>query len=169
MMQPTYYLGILHRIIPTAIGDPGERTFLLHLEGIRGTARLWLEKEQLLELAQASQHMYELFNATSSVETQTPSGSVKEEDQLDFECRIGKFSLHHEPEQDLFIIEANEISDETQSRKAIEFLVSVSQLGDLSSQAFRICAAGRTYCDLCGLAMDPDFHMCPQPTWVDDY
>ena len=169
MKQHTYYLGILDKIIPTATGDPGERTFLLHLEGTHGTARLWLEKEQLLELAKASQQMYNMFDATSSLQTQAPRGYVIEEDQLDFECRISRLRLYHEPKQDLFVIEAEESSDDSPSTKIIEFLISVSQLADLSSQAFKICASGRPYCDLCGLAMDPDFHMCPQPTWDDSY
>ena len=169
MPHPTYYLGIIDKIVPSADGDPGERTFLLQLEGIDGTARLWLEKEQLLELAQVSEHMYDMFNETSNLDTHTQETSSINLEHTDFECQIGRFSLYHNPEQDLFVIEADEISYGERSGKAIEFLISLSQLSNLSSQAFMICAAGRPYCDLCGLPMDPDFHICPRSTWVDEY
>ena len=162
MSEPRYDLGQVSEARAEALGDPGERTFRLLLNGPQGEACLWLEKEQLFELAMATRQMLTMIASEEKGERiRQPAPDLWQSGSQAVEFKIGKLSLTHEPDRGLFLIEAYAVEDDQEGDAQLEFWVSGSQLERLSEEAFQVCAAGRPRCDLCGLPMDPEFHICP--------
>ena len=60
-------LGLARTLHASAVGEPGSRYFRVLVEAIRGTACLWLEKEQLLQLALATQELLALSSSEESI------------------------------------------------------------------------------------------------------
>ena len=49
--EPTHDLGMTLKLSADAVGEPGQRRFRLLVEAQRGSACLWMEKDQLLQLS----------------------------------------------------------------------------------------------------------------------
>ncbi|MBI2855659.1 MAG: DUF3090 family protein [Chloroflexi bacterium] len=164
MPEARYDLGHVDAVRAEALGFPGERTFRLLMEGPHGEACLWLEKEQLFELAMAVRQMLIMVASEGKGgEVPQPVTGIWQSDSMAVEFKVGKLSLAHEPDSGLFIIEAHDVEEDQEEDARLEFWVSGSQLESLAEEALRVCAAGRPRCDLCGLPMDPEFHICPGP------
>ena len=155
-------LGRVESVKAEAIGEPGQRTFRLLVDGPRGNACLWLEKEQLSQLSMAIQQIMALSSGETPQEaTPLPSGaSGPGQPSLDF--RVGKLSLGHAPQVDLFIIEAHDREEDEDADPTVAFWASRSQMKDLAEEARTVVAAGRPLCPLCSAPMGPEPHVCPR-------
>ena len=78
------------------------------------------------------------------------------------EFNVGNLSLGHDPEKDLFIIEAHNIEDDQEEEPLLGFWTSRLQLEGLANEAQTVCAAGRPLCPLCSAPMGPEAHICPR-------
>ena len=140
-----------------AFGEPGKRTFRIQVDSSSSTASIWIEKEQLFQLALAIQQMM-----ATLTEERTPTGSPPTDREapgltsLDF--KVMKLVLGHDAGRGLFIIDAHDAEDE--ERATIRVWADKQQISGFSEQALRACAAGRPLCPLCGRAIDPDGHRC---------
>ncbi len=145
------------RLSAESFGEPGSRTFRIHVDSASSSASIWIEKEQLLQLALAIQHMM-----TALPEDAAASGNPPAEREapgltsLDF--KVMKLVLGHDSRRGLFVIDAHDVDDE--DRATIRVWADRRQLEDFSEQALRVCAAGRPLCPLCGRAIDPEGHRC---------
>ena len=145
------------RLSAEAFGQPGQRTFRIYVDSASSTASIWIEKEQLFQLALAIQQMM-----ATLPEAQTPTGSPPTEREapgltsLDF--KVMKLVLGHDAGRGLFIIDAHDAEDE--ERATVRVWIDKRQLSGFSEEALRVCAAGRPLCPLCGRAIDPEGHRC---------
>ena len=172
--QAKYRFGSPSRITPEAIGEPGKRTFRLILESGAGSASLWLEKEQLYQLAI---YIQEITGSLS--DTDKEAGGTVPEPQwsggiTNVEFKVGRLALGHDGASRCFLILAhdasaededqNEGQDEGQdeSMATLSFWLTVGQGEELAKEALKVCAAGRPQCFLCGKPINPDGHMCPR-------
>ena len=57
MRRPRHNMGRIDWIGAEAIGVPGQRTFRVLVQSQAGAAQLWMEKEQLQQLAEAIARM----------------------------------------------------------------------------------------------------------------
>ena len=84
MPEPTQDMGLVTTFIAEAVGEPGKRTFRLLLGSDAGTAVIWLEKEQLLELSLHLKRTVGMLDETGQPPTpsqeypgsETPSSSL---------------------------------------------------------------------------------------------
>ena len=76
------------------------------------------------------------------------------------EFDVGNLSLGHDPERDLFLIEAHNREDDQDREAILGFWASRPQLEDLADEAQVVCAAGRPLCPLCNAPMGPEAHVC---------
>ncbi len=161
MPDARHDLGRVESVKAEAIGEPGQRTFRLLVDGPKGGACLWLEKEQLSQLSMAIQQIMAMSSGESPEETLPPSGaSGPGQPSLDF--KVGKLSLGHAPQVDLFIIEAHDREDDEDADPTVAFWASRSQMKDLAEEARVVVAAGRPLCPLCSAPMGPEAHVCPR-------
>ena len=147
------------RLQAEALGEPGNRTFRILVESSGSSATLWLEKEQLFQLALAIQQLIGTLpegQATTQAapEQQAPSTLTP----LDF--KIGRLALGHDGSRALFVLEANDEDDEDDEPATIRVWAKRQQAKEFSDEAIRVCAAGRPLCPLCGGPIDPTGHPC---------
>ena len=157
-----YRLGALARVVPEAIGDPGDRTFRLVLESGAASALLWLEKEQLYELSISLQQIAaSLSSGVKSREGEAPeppwSGSLT---TIDF--KVGKLALGHDSSTNCFLFLAHDVDEVEESTATLSFWLTYKQGEELAEEGQKVCAAGRPRCFLCGQPINADGHICPR-------
>ena len=161
MADAKHDFGLVDAVKAEALGEPGQRRFRLLLEGPGGSACLWLEKDQLFQLSVVIRQMLATLFSQESPEDRThaePGPSGPHPTSLEFD--VGNLSLGHDPDGDLFLIEAHDREDEQQEEALLGFWASRSQLEDLADEAQVVCAAGRPLCPLCNAPMGPEAHVC---------
>ena len=163
MPDSRYDFGLVSAVKAEALGEPGQRRFRLMLEGQGGNACLWLEKNQLFQLSIVIRQMLAtLSSAESSEGLSYPGVGLADQGQSAMEFDVGNLSLGHDPEKDLFLIEAHNREDDQDREAMLGFWASRSQLKDLADEAQVVCAAGRPLCPLCSAPMGPEAHVCPK-------
>ena len=164
MPDARYDFGLVSAVKAEALGEPGQRRFRLLLEGPGGNACLWLEKNQLFQLSVIIRQMLATLSSPGSSEGITyPGASQAEQVQSSMEFDVGNLSLGHDPDKELFLIEAHDREDDQDRQALLGFWASRSQLKDLADEAQAVCAAGRPLCPLCSAHMGPEAHICPRP------
>lgn len=145
-----------------ALGEPGNRTFRIVVDSETSTATMWLEKEQLFQLALAIGHLQ-----TSLPEGGGPRGGARPKDETGppahLEFKVGRLVLGHEGNSDRFIIDAHDTeAAEDDEDPAVRVWSEREQLTVFAEESLRLCAAGRPLCTLCGGPIDPTGHVCPR-------
>ena len=145
------------RLSAQAFGEPGQRTFQIQVDSASSTASIWIEKEQLFQLAIAIQQMMASLTEDPSRSSEAPAGrEAPGLTSLDF--KVIKLVLGHDTGRGMFIIDAHDADDE--ERATIRVWADKRQIQEFSERALKVCAAGRPLCPLCGRAIDPDGHAC---------
>jgi uncharacterized repeat protein (TIGR03847 family) len=144
-----------------ALGEPGQRTFRILVDSGASSAVMWLEKEQLFQLALAMQRLL----ATLTGEQRAPRGQVEESaapppSQVEF--KLGKLVLGHDRAREMFIIDAHDIESDDDAPPAVRVWGNISQIEAFAKEALRVCAGGRPICPLCGGPIDSTGHGCPR-------
>ena len=144
-----------------AIGEPGERTFRILVDSSIGSAIIWLEKEQLFQLAVAIEQLMSNLPESDS----TPGAQVAQSEALptvSLELKVGKLALGRDETSGRFIIDAHDVESDENDPPTVRVWGGSSHAKGFSEEALRVCAAGRPTCPLCGGPMDPSGHMCPR-------
>ena len=161
--QAKYRFGSPSRIRAEALGEPGKRTFRLILESGAASAFLWLEKEQLYQLAIYIQGI----TASLSDEDKQETGSAPE-GQWDggitnVEFKVGKLALGHDGASKCYLFLVHDLEeDQEQSTATLSFWLTLGEGEELAQEALKVCAAGRPRCFLCSQPINPEGHMCPR-------
>ncbi len=142
-----------------ALGKPGQRTFRILVDSASISATMWLEKDQLFQLALAITQLL-----TTLPERIEPDDLVDSGDQapvqLDF--HVGKMVLAQDEVSEKLIIDAHDVESGEDGDPTVRLWGGLTQFKEFSEEAIRICAAGRPTCPLCGNAIDPSGHKCPR-------
>ena len=151
----------IFRLQPEALGQPGKRTFRILADSESSTASIWLEKEQLLQLAVGVQQLL----TTLSGETRNPESAPSDREapgltKLDF--KVGKLVLGHDGSNGFFLIDAHDLEVEDEDEATVRLWANRRQMQTFAEEALKACAAGRPLCPLCGRAINPDGHECPR-------
>ncbi|MBF8266815.1 MAG: hypothetical protein HW388_323 [Dehalococcoidia bacterium] len=161
MSEAKYDLGLVEAVKAEALGVPGQRRFRLLVNGPWGDVCLWLEKEQLFQLAIAIRQVLAALSSEKRLEkTSRHEPRPLYPDRTSMEFKVGRLSLDHEPEEGLFLIQAHNIEDDQKGEALLGFRVSPSQLQSLAEEAMAVCEAGRPLCPLCSAPMGPGPHVC---------
>ena len=165
LQNENFQLGNATSVTAASEGEPGNRYFYLSLESERGVARLWLEKEQLFQLALAVQRLLSSVSPDEPTEG-SDSGSAEDMDRLDLEFVIEKLVLGKKNVENSFFLNAVELQpdeeelSQTRGNATVEVQLSRTQLECLSNRALEVCAAGRPLCPLCGVPIGIEKHRC---------
>ncbi len=150
-------LGRAITVTADAVGEPGSRRFRLLVEAEHGGACLWLEKEQLFQLAIAIQRLLSTMDTASSGEqTRLPAQAS----DAYHEFQVGRLMISEEVRGPILNLLAKDQEDGDTGDPTVGTLVDIDQLKELSERALAVCAAGRPRCPLCGTAMGPEGHQC---------
>ncbi|MHB1293688.1 MAG: DUF3090 domain-containing protein [Anaerolineae bacterium] len=155
------------RITVGAVGQPGQRTFLLQAsQGFR-TISLKLEKQQVYALAlgidKVLEEMEEREVLLVSAAEEPPETALDLEEPIDPVMIVEQLGLGYDRSTNMMLLVAQELSLEGDAPPAlVRFYATPAQMRALSRHAKDIVAHGRPLCPLCGEPMDPEGHFCPR-------
>ena len=146
----------VERFAGGAIGEPGQRVFMLEFV-IDGVAVAYvLEKLQVAALAAEAQRLLKERGMVGAGLSLDPGG-VHDETPIAF--RVGGIQLTLEGDSD----EANLVLLSTEDDDPpADYKVALAQLDAFAREATAAVESGRPACARCGLAMDPEGHNCPR-------
>ena len=154
--------GPLSHIAADAIGQPGQRRFrLLAMDEAAETASLWIEKEQLVALAEAIETVlkaegYEYTKAPMDDSELPPVYPLN----TNIEIRLAQLSIGLDREKRHVVLIAADGPDEEDATTALTIGMDYRTSHELRLQIAEVVAAGRPPCPLCTAPMDPSGHVC---------
>lgn len=151
-------LGVVAALRAEAFGQPGARTFRLHITAGEGTISLWLEKEQLVMLGSA---LGEVLEKVPSELGEEPTGGPPNGFVGDLEVHAGALTIGYDADHAAFSMEASDFVSPPFALASISFSVRRSDFASLSEEIESIVAAGRPRCNLCGTPLSGGPHFCP--------
>ena len=141
-----------------ALGEPGDRLFLLQCQ--QGAERLVvkIEKQQVAVLASYLARIVRELGQPGSL----PEDTFEENDEFDWVVRTIGVSFDEDANRVVIVLEeqAEEESDDTGNVARIS--LSVEQAAAFAIRATQLVEAGRPPCPLCGLPLDASGHLCPR-------
>jgi len=158
--QANNNLGTVSSVSVEALGQPGQRTFRLLLQAGEASACLWVEKEQLQQLAIYIQEIGEDLTRNRPAEDREASEAPWSQGVTSFEFKVGSLSLGHDSASNTFLFLAHDSESPDDAPADLSFWVTLEMARDLSKKALEICAAGRPRCFLCGQPINPEGHAC---------
>ncbi len=162
-------MGRIDWIGAESVGLPGQRTFRLMAMSEESSAQLWLEKEQLQELAKAIARMLlEIdteqvggLHAISSGGSNAKPPNFPTSPEIEFQ--VGALGLRYDPQRELIALEAFERDLPEESPPSMRCLTTKEQIEALQTNCLEVVSAGRPKCPLCGAPL-PEAgmpHFCP--------
>ena len=157
MAQPKHEFTSVSGLRAESVGEPGQRTFRIVVDSASSSVSIWLEKEQLFQLALSIQQM--IATLPKDLKTEGDPPTDREADPLTrLEFKVAKLVLGHDSGRGLFIIDAHDPEDGDSA--TVRVWASVDQATEFSREALGVCASGRPLCPLCGRPMDSSGHRC---------
>ena len=161
MYENHRYLGNATTFIPDSIGNPGSRYFYIDVGSEQGDVRMWLEKEQLLQVGAYLKQS--LKGSLSSPEEWGPltTADIDSSNAERWELYLVSMTAGFDPRESQFsiIVEGMDVASEV--TLWFSFNVEQDQIDNCADVAFDVCAAGRPRCILCGSPIEPDSdHVC---------
>lgn len=149
-------IGLCVSLDAESVGEPGARFFRLYASAEYGSAMLWLEKEELRELAHTIKRMLR-----SSVNRVPIAPPLSADDALsDFDFKVSSLALGHDRESGRYMLLA-QVSEK--EGDAIVMWVERDLMDRMADQVFEVVDAGRPRCVLCGAALNEGkAHACPR-------
>ena len=139
-----------------AIGEPGQRVFMLEVEVNGEVVAYVIEKLQVAALAEEAMRMLRERGLLGSGLSVDPGG-VHADSIIAFRVGGLELGLRDDADTALLVIHSTEDADPSS-----EYELTAAQLDAFAREALVAVEAGRPICPRCDLAMDPDGHACPR-------
>ena len=175
-------LGRVTLLGAEAVGQPGQRRFCLFVESRRGTAIMWMEKEQLNRLSLTLDKVLAQLTEGQVLRTEaqaglrpTPPGMPPDFPRTpEYDFRAAQMSLTYDERDAMFIFAVAPVEivlepgpegeAEPQAlvheEDALSFLFTHTQAQELASTINILITGGRPVCPLCGVPLDDSPHAC---------
>ncbi len=148
--------GPVTGFIAGAIGEPGERTFLLQFLTDSGTRTFVLEKGQVAALGeQGLALLSQIGFAGAGAAEPVPDLSIPQETEF----RVGEIQLGYAEATGLITMVLGSIDDPDEQ---VAFAMTPAMMDAAIREGLEVVRAGRPRCPRCGLAVAPDGHHCPK-------
>jgi uncharacterized repeat protein (TIGR03847 family) len=158
MQRARHDIGLAKRLSAESFGEPGKRTFRIVAEAERGTALIWMEKQQLSALAiSIKTHLEQL--ATESTRPGEPAQTSSPEPSFDF--KVASLAMAYDESSQRVGILAADVDDAESETVTVACWASQGQASTMADEALEIVAAGRPPCPLCHGPLDAEGHVCP--------
>jgi uncharacterized repeat protein (TIGR03847 family) len=154
------------------VGNPGERIFYIQARGEFGTLTYLLEKQQVAVLADKLRELLVMVDPSDTLANAEPARdpALRLVDPLEPEWRVGMMGLSYEEAQELVLVLVRPVDEQPEDEEpaledpdlpGAEFRLRRDQVRAFVLHALAVVAEGRPLCQLCGLPIDPDGHICP--------
>lgn len=155
-------------------GQPGQRTFFVQARAGDAVRTHLIEKQQVAVLADKLREVLLLVDPTDPISTASPERdpALRLETPIEPEWRVGTIGLSYDDSDERVIVAfrpVNDAEDPTSELEeppdpddfAIRYRLRRDQVRAFVLHALSVVGEGRPLCQLCGLPMDPDGHLCP--------
>ncbi len=150
-------------------GQPGERTFYVQARAPSGVHSFLIEKQQVAILVEKLQEMLLMIDEEDTIASAAPQRdpALGLEEPVEPEWRIGTIGLLYDESRDVVVVvlqeirAEDEIEEEDDEESGYRFFLRRDQIRSLILHALAAVGEGRPLCQLCGLPMDPEGHVCP--------
>jgi uncharacterized repeat protein (TIGR03847 family) len=171
-------LGVSRVLGAEAVGRPGQRRFRLFIQSGRGSALIWMEKEQLNSLSLALDRALAQLTNGQVLRTEASASGLPAPQGIptDFPSRptrdiqAGQITVAYDERDEMFImsvvtletlLERTEAGEQVrEDDEALSFRFTQVQAHELSINITTIVRAGRPVCPFCGTALDGGPHAC---------
>jgi uncharacterized repeat protein (TIGR03847 family) len=153
-------LGSVESIRPEAEGTPGKRTFRLAIKSGNASATLWLEKEQLQQVAAYIHEVAESLSEDSMGSAREAPEEPWSGEAQTFDFKVGQLSMGHDAATQSFLFLVHSTDSPTQGPADLSFWININLAREFSKEAIAVCNAGRPRCFLCSRPIGPEGHMC---------
>ncbi len=171
-------LGLAELVGAEAIGQPGQRRFCLFVRSYRGSAIMWMEKEQLNRLSIAIDRALAQLSEGQILRTEAQTGSRPAPEGMppdfptspEYDFREAQIGLAYNGQDDLFslvVAPVDIIMEPGQEPQAlvreedsVSFLFTQKQAQSLSNAINVLVSSGRPVCPLCQTPLDGGPHAC---------
>ena len=153
------------------VGEPGRRAFYLQSRGGAGTHSFLVEKQQAAVLAEKLRDLLLLVDNEDTIRSSPPERdpALALVEPVEPEFRVGTMGLAYEEDADRVVIfmqsvEAAEDEEDPLAEdepSGMRLLLRRDQARAFVLHTVAVVAEGRPLCQLCGLPMDPEGHICP--------
>ena len=171
--QNSVDLGVVNYLRSFTYGQPGNRTFKVVASSQRGTAWVWLEKEELGGAARAiRRNLDKIGKRTAAKPKETPTSTTEDHEQIppDTEFKAQMLKLNYNLSEHLFTLYAGshaaedsddaEDSDE-ENAEFVQFSFQIEQARLFVRETEQIVAAGRQRCIYCNTPVEKGtIHQC---------
>ena len=160
-------LNPVSRITIGALGEPGQRVFLLQASQGSSSITLKIEKEQARVLASSTIELLEeldqKYPRTYTRLDKPLTSDLMLQQPVDPEFVVGQIGLGYDQEQDFVVLVVQEVQLEKGGEPATaRFWATRAQMRALSDHTLEVVNQGRPICPLCDSPIDPDGHFCPK-------
>lgn len=162
-MPPEVELDPVDAIAVGSVGPPGKRAF--YIQARSGARRLTMHVEKLHVQALA-QRTIELLAGQQVDPVEEPQALIE---PVEADWRAGELGLGLDTERNQFVLVAREASAEQEDEEApseslatARLWISPARMLALAARGLELVRAGRPLCQICGLPMDPEGHLCPR-------
>lgn len=150
-----------------AIGEPGQRTFLLQIRADGHRVTLKCEKQQI---AAMSQFLRQLLADAPDVEDRPLDDAMQIATPLEVEFILGTVGLAYDQRNDRMVLQLDEMAPTDENGEAdpefevgrVRAFITRGQASAFCEHADDVVAAGRPLCVFCGQPINIDGHMCPR-------
>jgi uncharacterized repeat protein (TIGR03847 family) len=152
-----------------AVGQPGQRTFLLQARRGRERVTVKCEKQQAAAIAD---YLRKVLNDLPPAEDRPMPSSLELAASSDVAFVLGPVGLGYERANDRVLVQLDEIvpvdedgeldPEALEDRSRVRVLLTRGQVEAFCEQADQLIAAGRPPCRWCSLPINPDGHICPR-------
>ncbi|MGI8683727.1 MAG: DUF3090 family protein [Acidimicrobiales bacterium] len=156
-MSESYELLDVDKVTVGAVGEPGQRLFLLQARAGAQVVTLKIEKVQVAALAT---HL-----GTMLQELPRPGhlpDDFELEEPTEPEWVVGSLGASFDPALDRLLLVVEEAVLEGEEAAEARFSLTREQVAALAIHGTRLVEAGRPPCPLCGYPLDQRGHVCPR-------
>ena len=166
-LEQSTHLGIVDDLQVLTYGEPGRRTFNITVQSERGSAVVWLEKEQLYNISFSLGNALEQMDPEEEISDRSLS-DIPPDSEGDVEFKAARIAMQYDAGRKVFLFAAAGISsDQIEAGEddpdpiILQFGFSHRQGVRLAERGMEIVAAGRPICPYCHIAIDRgDEHLC---------
>jgi len=150
-----------------ALGQPGQRTFVIQVRADSSRFTMKCEKQQVAAL---SQYIRQLLADAPDVRERPMDEMLQLSNPMDVNFTIGTVGIAYDPRNDRMVIQIEELVPFDENEEPImdaevtriRMQITRGQAVAFCDHADEVVAAGRPPCIFCGHPMNIDGHMCPR-------